>query len=42
LLLEVKRRWDRLSPEQQERYRRQAADYARRGRETLNRRRPGR
>jgi hypothetical protein len=39
LLLEAYRRWDRLTPEQQDRYRRMAADYARRGRETLERRR---
>ena len=37
VVLEAKRRWDRLTPEQQERYRRMAADYARRGRETLGR-----
>ncbi len=39
LLLEVKRRWDRLTPEQQERYRRMASDYARRGQDALNQRR---
>jgi acyl-CoA reductase-like NAD-dependent aldehyde dehydrogenase len=39
VLLEAKRRWDRLTPEQQAQYRRRAADYARRGRETLARRR---
>jgi hypothetical protein len=39
LLLEVKRRWDRLTPEQQERYRRMASDYARRGQDALGRRR---
>ena len=39
LLVEAYRRWDRLTPDQQERYRRMAADYARRGRETLDRRR---
>jgi hypothetical protein len=30
--LEAKRRWDRLTPEQQARYRQMAADYARRAR----------
>jgi hypothetical protein len=40
LLIEAKRRWDALTPEQQERYRRMASDYARRGRETVGRRRP--
>jgi hypothetical protein len=40
LLLEAKRRWDALTPDQQERYRKMAADYARRGRETVGRRRP--
>jgi hypothetical protein len=39
LLLEAKRRWDRLTPEQQERYRRMARDYARRGQDALGRRR---
>jgi acyl-CoA reductase-like NAD-dependent aldehyde dehydrogenase len=39
LLLEAKRRWDRLTPEQQRQYRQRAADYVRRGRETLPRRR---
>jgi hypothetical protein len=39
LLLEAKRRWDRLTPQQQERYRRMASDYARRGRDALARRR---
>jgi hypothetical protein len=38
LLLEAKRRWDRLTPEQQERYRRMAGDYARRGQGALGRR----
>jgi hypothetical protein len=41
VLLEAYRRWDRLSPKQQERYRRMAGEYARRGRE-LARRRPRR
>ena len=41
LLLELKRRWDRLTPDQQERYRRMASDYARRGQEALGRRRGG-
>jgi hypothetical protein len=36
--LEAKRRWDKLTPEQQERYRRMAGDYARRGQQTLGRR----
>jgi hypothetical protein len=39
LLVEAKRRWDRLTPEQQAQYRRRAAEYARRGRATLARRR---
>jgi hypothetical protein len=39
LLLEAKRRWDRLTPAQQERYRRMARDYARRGQDALGRRR---
>jgi hypothetical protein len=37
VLLEAYRRWDRLSPEQQAHWRRMAADYTRRGRETLGR-----
>jgi hypothetical protein len=37
--LEAWRRWDNLSPQQKERYRRMAGDYARRGRETLSNRR---
>jgi hypothetical protein len=41
VLLDAYRRWDRLPPEQQERYRRMAGEYARRGRE-LARRRPRR
>jgi TRAP-type C4-dicarboxylate transport system substrate-binding protein len=39
LVLAAKQRWDALTPEQQERYRRQAKEYARRGQETLGRRR---
>jgi hypothetical protein len=39
VLLEAKRRWDRLTPEQRERYRRQATEYARRGQSVLTRRR---
>jgi hypothetical protein len=43
LVLAAKQRWDSLTPAQQERYRKMAADYARRGRETIARRkRPGR
>jgi hypothetical protein len=42
LVLAAKQRWDSLTPEQQERVRRMAAEYARRGRETLARRRRGR
>jgi hypothetical protein len=37
VLLDAYRRWDRLTPEQQARYRRMAADYTQRGRETLER-----
>jgi hypothetical protein len=37
--LEAWRRWDQLSPQQKERYRRMAAEYARRGRDTLASRR---
>jgi hypothetical protein len=33
-------RWQALSPEQKERYKRQAREYAERGRETLSKRRP--
>jgi hypothetical protein len=39
VLLEAYRRWDQLTPAQKERYRRMAADYAQRGRETVRRRR---
>jgi hypothetical protein len=39
LLLEAKRRWDTLTPEQQERYRQRARDYGRRGQDALSRRR---
>jgi TRAP-type C4-dicarboxylate transport system substrate-binding protein len=42
LVLAAKQRWDALTPEQQERYRKMASDYARRGQETLGRRRRGR
>jgi hypothetical protein len=38
LVLEAKRRWDRLTPDQQERYVRMAREYGRRGREALGRR----
>jgi TRAP-type C4-dicarboxylate transport system substrate-binding protein len=38
LLLAAKQRWDALTPAQQERYRRMASEYARRGRESLGRR----
>ena len=38
LVLAAKQRWDALTPDQQERYKRMASDYARRGRETLKRR----
>jgi hypothetical protein len=38
LALEAKRRWDRLTPDQRERYVRMARDYGRRGREVLGRR----
>lgn len=40
VLLEAYRRWDQLTPEQKERVRRMASEYARRSRETLQRRRP--
>ncbi len=33
-------RWQALSPEQKERYKRQAREYAERGRQTLSKRRP--
>jgi hypothetical protein len=39
VLLEAYRRWDQLPPAQKERYRQMAAQYAQRGRETLQRRR---
>jgi hypothetical protein len=39
VLLAAKQRWDSLSPEQQERYRRMAREYGRRAQETLARRR---
>ena len=35
LALEAWRRWDSLSPQEKERYRRMASEYARRGRDTL-------
>jgi hypothetical protein len=38
MLLVAKQRWDALTPDQQERYRRMASDYARRAQETLRRR----
>jgi hypothetical protein len=41
LVLEAKRRWDRLTPQQQDRYRQMARDYARRGQAALGRRRGG-
>ena len=37
--LEAWRRWDQLPPQRKEHYKRQAADYARRGRETMAARR---
>ena len=37
--LEAWRRWDNLTPQQKERYRRMASDAARRGRDTLDARR---
>jgi hypothetical protein len=37
--LAAKQRWDALTPQQQERYRRMASDYARRGQDALSRRR---
>ena len=42
VVLAAKQRWDSLSPEQQERIRRTAREYARRAQETLARRRGGR
>jgi hypothetical protein len=39
VLIAAYRRWDQLTPAQQERYRRMASEYTRRGRETLGRRR---
>jgi hypothetical protein len=36
LVLEAKRRWDRLTPDQQQRYLRMARDYGRRGRDALS------
>ncbi|MEA2442083.1 MAG: hypothetical protein QOH76_3507 [Thermoleophilaceae bacterium] len=42
LLVEAYRRWDRLTPEQKERYRRMASEYSQRGRDALGRRRPKR
>jgi hypothetical protein len=38
LVLEAKRRWDRMTPEQQDRYRQMAREYGRRGRDALRRR----
>jgi hypothetical protein len=42
VLLAAKQRWDALSPDQQERYRRMAREYTRRAQQTLARRRRGR
>ena len=39
LALEAKRRWDRMSPEEKERYKTQARQYAQRGRDTIAKRR---
>jgi TRAP-type C4-dicarboxylate transport system substrate-binding protein len=39
VLLAAKQRWDTLTPEKQERVRRTAREYARRGQDTLRRRR---
>jgi hypothetical protein len=39
VVLEAYRRWDRLSPEQKERYRRMASEYSERGQRALSRRR---
>jgi hypothetical protein len=41
LVLEAKRRWDRLTPDQRERYVRMAREYGRRGRDALTRGRGG-
>jgi TRAP-type C4-dicarboxylate transport system substrate-binding protein len=38
VVLAAKQRWDSLTPEQQERVRRTAREYARRGQDTLRRR----
>ena len=38
LVLAAKQRWDALTPEQQERVRQTARDYARRGQQTVRRR----
>ena len=42
VVLAAKQRWDSLTPEQQERYRRMAREYSKRAQETLARRRRGR
>jgi hypothetical protein len=42
LALEAYRRWDRMTPEEKERYKNQARQVAQRGRETLAKRRGGR
>jgi hypothetical protein len=42
LVLEAKRRWDRLTPDQRERYLRTAREYGKRGRDAVSRRRGGR
>ena len=39
IALEAWRRWDNLSPQQKERYRKMAADYAQRGRKAVATRR---
>jgi hypothetical protein len=39
IALEAWRRWDNLSPQQKERYRKMAGDYAQRGRKALESRR---
>ena len=41
LALEAKRRWDRMTPEERERYKTQARQYAQRGRDTISKRRGG-
>jgi hypothetical protein len=41
VVLDAYRRWDRLPPEQKERYRRTASEYAERGRRALTRRSKG-